>query len=188
LLSMSSDGTVNEPAAKLGEALLHAARIAEAMTGADPRIRVLSAAGLFESLPGGRQVFVEAPEIGRVVRRPLVSAPQTGPMLLEQLVATAEELATPAPDDPIRPMPAPVRQPPRSLLPLDALLEAVGRARAGLQARRKGQPSPEREKKRQELVLALQAYVGALEAWPLPVPYALRTELRLHQGLLRGPR
>jgi hypothetical protein len=56
-------------------ALLHAARIAEAMTGADPRIGVLSAADLFESMHGGREVFVEAPEIGCVVRRPLVSGP-----------------------------------------------------------------------------------------------------------------
>jgi len=42
--------------------------------------------------------------------------------------------------------------------------------------------------KRRELVLALDAYVDALEAWPLPVPYALRRELLTHQGLLRGPR
>jgi len=77
---------------------------------------------------------------------------------------------------------------PRSVLPLCALVEAVGTAREDLRARRAGQSNPEREMKRRELVLALDAYVLALEAWPLPVPYALRMELLMHQGVLRGPR
>lgn len=186
--SMSADVTDSEHTAELGLALLDAAQIAQAMPGTDPRIRVLSEAGLFESMPNGQATFVEVPEIHRSLRRPLVSGAQCGSVIIAQLVATAQGLAVSGaaqPGLPRAPGQAP-RQQPRSVLPLGALLEAVGTARAGLQARRAGQPSPERERKRRELVAALQAYVHALEAWPLPVPQALRTELRLHQGLLRG--
>lgn len=190
MFSMSADVTDCAGTAELGMALLDAAQIAEAMPGTDPRIRVLSEAGLFESMPGGQAAFVEDPAIHRALWRPLVSGPQSGLVIVAQLVATAEELATSAAAQPGPPLVQGQTSThrPRSLLPLGALLEAVGTARAGLQARRAGQPSPERETKRRELVAALQAYVHALEAWPLPVPQALRTELRLHQGLLRGPR
>lgn len=190
MFSMSADVTDSAGTAELGMALLDAAQIAEAMPGTDPRIRVLSEAGLFESMPGGQAAFIEVPEIHRTLRRPLVSGPQCGSVIIAQLVAIAEELDAPAAAQPWSP-PPPSRasgHQPRSLLPLGALLEAVGTARAGLQARRAGQPNAERETKRRELVAALQAYVDALEAWPLPVPQAMRTELRLHQGLLRGPR
>jgi hypothetical protein len=33
------------------------------------------------------------------------------------------------------------------------------------------------------MLQALEAYIGALESLRLPVPYALRDELRLHQQL-----
>ncbi|HET6915165.1 MAG TPA: hypothetical protein VFH56_03660 [Acidimicrobiales bacterium] len=175
---MSADVTDSSRTAELGMALLDAAQIAEAMPGTDPRIRVLSEAGLFESMPGGQAAFIEVPEIRRAVRRPLVCGPQRGTAIIAQLTATVAELTRGQ---------TPTNQP-RSLLSLGPLLEAVGRARAGLQARRAGPPGPEREGKRRELVLALQAYVHALEAWPLPVPQTLRSELRLHQAVLRGPR
>lgn len=71
--------------------------------------------------------------------------------------------------------------------PLGALLEAVCAARAELQACRAARPGPETEWKRQELVQALNAYVDGLEAWQLPVPRTLHSELLLHEGLLRRP-
>jgi hypothetical protein len=197
VFSMSADATDSPSTADLGMALLDAARIAEAMPSADPRIRVLSEAHLFESMPEGRAVFIEAAEIRRAVRRTLVSGPQDGASIIAELITTAWELAGAsggqsrralgqgqAPDTPER---APDWHEQRSLLSLSALLDAVVAARAGLQACRAGQPTTERETKRRDLVLALQAYVKALEAWPVPVPYTLRTELLLNQGLLHGP-
>ena len=195
--SMSADATDSAPTADLGMALLDAARMAEAMPSADPRIRLLSEAGLFESMPGGTAVFVEVAEIRRAVRRTLVSGPQNGSSIIAELMTAAAELLGPSAGRSIpldqddaagtagrAPDPRGQRRP----APLGALFEAVVGARAGLQACRAAQPIAEREDNRQVLVLALQAYVQALEAWPLPVPYALRTELLLHQGVLRGPR
>ena len=92
--SMSADVTDSEPTAQLGMALLDAAQIAEAMPGSDQRIRVLSEAGLFESMPGGQAAFVEVPAIRRSIQRPLVAGPQSGSMIIAQLVATARELAS----------------------------------------------------------------------------------------------
>jgi hypothetical protein len=195
--SMSADATDSASTADLGMALLDAARIAEAMSSADPRIKVLSEARLFESMPEGKAVFIEVAEIRRAVRRTLVSGPQDGASIIAELIRTANEL-TGSPGGRSRPPDrdeaastherAPDAHGQRRLLSLGALFEAVDVARAGLQACRAAQPSTEREIKRQDLVLALQAYVQALEAWPLPVPYALRTELALNQGLLRGSR
>lgn len=91
--STSADVTDSERTAELGMALLDAARIAEAMPSSDQRIRILSEAGLFESMPGGQAAFVEAPEIRRSVQRPLVAGPQSGSMIIAELVATAREFA-----------------------------------------------------------------------------------------------
>ena len=197
VFSMSADATDSPPTADLGMALLDAARIAEAMPSADPRIRVLSEAHLFESMPEGKAVFIEVAEIRRAVRRTLVSGPQDGATIIARLITTARELtgssgrqsgqaldqgeaadATEGARD---------SHGQRGLLSLSALFEAVDAARAGLQACRAGPPSTERETKRRDLVLALQEYVKALEAWPVPIPYTLRAELLLHQGLLHGP-
>ena len=197
LFSLSADATDSASTADLGMALLDAARIAEAMPSADPRIRVLSEARLFESMPEGKAVFIEVAEIRRAVRRTLVSGPQDGASIIAELIAAAGELIGSS-DGQSRPLDhdeaagaherAPDSHGQRRLLSLGSLFEAVDAARAGLQACRAAQPNTEREIKRRDLVLALQAYVQALEAWPLPVPYALRTELALNQGLLRGPR
>jgi len=197
VFSMSADATDSPSTADLGMALLDAARIAEAMPSADPRIRVLSEAHLFESMPEGKAVFIEVAEIRRAVRRTLVSGPQDGASIIARLITTARELtgssgrqsgqaldqgeaadATEGARD---------SHGQRGLLSLSALFEAVDAARAGLQACRAGPPSTERETKRRDLVLALQEYVKALEAWPVPIPYTLRAELLLHQGLLHGP-
>ena len=194
---MSADATDSASTADLGMALLDAARIAEAMPIADPRIRVLSEANLFESMPEGQAVFVEVAEIRRAVRRTLVSGPQDGSSIIAELIATAAELLGPAggrsgaldqDEAATTSGRAPNTHGQRRPAPLGALFAAVCTARAGMQACRAGQQSAEREVRRQDLVLALRAYVQALEAWPLPVPYALRTELHLHEGVLRGPR
>ena len=195
--SMSADVTDSASTADLGMALLDAARIAEAMSMADPRIRVLSEANLFESMPEGGAVFLEVAEIRRAVRRTLVSGPQDGSSIIAELVATAVELIgsstersrAPDQDEAVTTGGgAPHAHGHRRPAPLGALFEAVEEARAGMQVCRAAKQTAERESKRQDLVLALQAYVQALEAWPFPVPYALRTELLLHQGVLRGPR
>jgi hypothetical protein len=194
---MSADATDSPSTADLGMALLDAARIAEAMPSADPRIRVLSEAHLFESMPEGKAVFIEVAEIRRAVRRTLVSGSQDGASIIARLITTARELSGSSGRQSRRALDQgeaagateggrdPHGQ--RGLLSLSALFEAVDAARAGLQACRAGQPNTERETKRRELVLALQAYVKALEARPVPIPYALRAELLLHQGLLHGP-
>ncbi len=39
---------------------------------------------------------------------------------------------------------------------------------------------------RRMMLSALEDYIGALESLRLPVPYALRDELRLHQQLFGG--
>ena len=197
IFSMSADATDSPSTADLGMALLDAARIAESMPSADPRIRVLSEANLFESMPEGKAVFIEVAEIRRAVRRTLVSGPQDGASIIARLISTASELIGSSgrqsrrsldqdevADTPDR---AGDSHGQRGLLSLSALFEAVDAARAGLQACRAGPPSTERETKRRDLVLALQAYVKALEARPVPIPYTLRAELLLHQGLLHGP-
>lgn len=194
--SMSADVTDSASTADLGMALLDAARIAEAMSSADPRIRILSEARLFESMPEGKAAFVEVSEIRRAVRRTLVAGPQDGASIIAELIATASELTGSSAGRSVPSLDqddaagtdewARDSHGPRSLPPLGALCEAVDAARAGLHACRAGQPSAERQIRRRELVLALRAYVDALEAWPLAVPHALRTELQLHEGLLRG--
>jgi hypothetical protein len=195
---MSADATDSAPTADLGMAMLDAARIAEAMPSADPRIRVLSEAGLFESMPDDEAVFVELAEIRRAVRRTLVAGPRDGASIIARLITTAEELTGSSDRQSRRaldqgegagtPEQAPDSQRQRRLLSLGALFEAVEAAREGLLGCRAAGPSTDRETRRRDLVVALQAYVRALEAWPLPVPYALHAELVLHEGLLRGPR
>lgn len=193
---MSADATDSASTADVGMALLDAARIAEAMPSADPRIRTLSEANLFESMPGDEAVFIEVADIRRTLRRTLVSGPQDGPSIIAQLITTAGKLRGPSgsrsrPPDPDEAAGTHERAPDsherHRLLSLGALFDAVEAARAGLQACRAAKPSTDWETKRRDLVLALQAYVQALEQWPLPVPYALRAELLLHQGLLHGP-
>ncbi len=70
-------------------ALLDAAAIAVSMVPGDDRLRLLSEAGLFESMPEGHALFLETPEIRAAIQRPLVSDRQTGADIIAQLVATA---------------------------------------------------------------------------------------------------
>ena len=93
--SMSADVTDVDRTAEAGMALLDAAAVADAMTRDDARIRALSEAGLFESMPDGQALFVESPAIRAAIQRPLVSRPQAGVEIIAGLVATVS-----APDGP----------------------------------------------------------------------------------------
>lgn len=73
--------------------MLDAAVIAESLPSDDAGIRVLSEAGLFESMPGGRALFVEAAAIRAAVLRALVSEAQDGRAIIAKLVATAARLS-----------------------------------------------------------------------------------------------
>jgi hypothetical protein len=92
--SMSADVTDVDSTAEAGMALLDAAAVAEALSSDDGRIRILSEAGLFESMPDGEARFLETPQVSAAIRRTLVSAPQGGEEILSELVAAV------APDEP----------------------------------------------------------------------------------------
>ncbi len=87
--SLSADvGDVDSTAAA-GMALLDAAAIAEAMTSHDPRLKALSEAGCFESMPHDSARFLESPQIHAAILRTLVSESQPGMKIIAELVATA---------------------------------------------------------------------------------------------------
>jgi hypothetical protein len=181
VFSMSADVTNSARTAEAGMALLDAAEVAEAIPAGDARIRILSEAGLFESMPQGGAVFVESPEIRRSVRRPLVASHEGGTAIIAGLVATAEALDRHAG----------ARRPGRGLsgeapppIPLHLLSDAVRVARLRLRGLRPRVTPTEVARAREDLILALESYVDALELWSFPVPYTLRSELRLHRGLL----
>lgn len=68
--------------------------------------------------------------------------------------------------------------------PLNVLSRSVREARAAVHQHRHGPVVPtELAGARRELILALQDYTSALEDRHLPVPSALRAELRLHSQL-----
>ncbi len=93
--SMSADVTGVASTAEAGMALLDAAVIAESLPTDDAGIRVLSEAGLFESMSGGRAAFVEVPAIRAAVLRALVSGEEDGAAIIAKLVATAATLDEP---------------------------------------------------------------------------------------------
>jgi hypothetical protein len=87
--SLSADITDLSTTADAGMALLDAAAIADSMHSDDPRLKALSAAGLFESAPDGQAIFVETVDVRAAIRRPIASGPQDGPAILTLLVNTA---------------------------------------------------------------------------------------------------
>jgi hypothetical protein len=89
--SLSADVMESQSTASAGMALLDAAHIADAMTPNDPRLALLSEAGLFESMPEGRAVFLETSQIRAAIQRPLVRDPQGGEQIIAHLVATVSE-------------------------------------------------------------------------------------------------
>lgn len=95
--SLSADVTGVAGTAEAGMVLLDAALIAEALPTSHAGLRVLSEAGLFESMPDGKAAFVEIPEIRAAIQRALVSDAESGAAVIAKLVATAAVL-----DDPPR--------------------------------------------------------------------------------------
>jgi len=68
--------------------------------------------------------------------------------------------------------------------PLNVLAVRLREAREFVAQHRHGPVGSEAAAGSRRMMLqALEDYIGALEARRLPVPYALRTELRLHQQL-----
>ncbi|MDI6908561.1 hypothetical protein [Nocardioides sp.] len=67
---------------------------------------------------------------------------------------------------------------------LGTLLLRVRRARSAVEQCRNGRVArDELADARHELMLALQAYVSALERRKLPVPWRMQAELKLHRDL-----
>lgn len=77
--------------------------------------------------------------------------------------------------------------PPVVLRPLARLLKDVVDARAALARARMmpGSRTDAGDEARARVLSAIEAYTAALEAQRLPVPYALRDELRIRRGVSR---
>lgn len=189
-LSLSDDATALAGTSETGMALLDAAFIAEAIPASDPRLRLLSEAGLFESPPHGDVAFVDRPEIREALRRPLTSDREGAAGIITKLLATAAAFheppaalheARPGAPDP-RPNDRVGATRPISL---QALGNEIHDARSAHQRHRRSPASADLENSRHHLVLALENYVAALEDRNLPVPRSIHAELQLLRGLLR---
>ena len=97
--SLSADARDAAYTAEAGMVLLDAAVIAESLPAHHAGLRVLSEAGLFESMPQGKAVFVEVPEIRAAVQRALVSEEEDGAAIIAKLIATAAALDDPPDGD-----------------------------------------------------------------------------------------
>lgn len=87
--SLSADVNNAPETAEAGLALLDGALLAAEMRPDDPRLRALSEAGLFESMPDGEARFLETEAIRATIQRPIVGEPQSGEAILALLVAAA---------------------------------------------------------------------------------------------------
>ncbi|HEU5043471.1 MAG TPA: hypothetical protein VFT75_04990 [Nocardioidaceae bacterium] len=181
--SRSADVIDSSTTPRVGIALLDAALIAHAMAADDPRITALSEAGRFESMPGGTARFVETAAVRAAFQRPIVGPAQDGGAILALLVATAT-----APDPPTDPRvhvttalgrrhPMPYRLAQRRV--------ELARARSFAALRRQGPQVANGDARAAaaKLLACLEAYVAEMLAQHLPVPPALRDELRLRRRL-----
>ncbi|HEX7746786.1 MAG TPA: hypothetical protein VF462_16180 [Micromonosporaceae bacterium] len=87
--SFSADVTDEQQIAHAGMALLDASTMAAKLLPTDERLAALSEAGLFETMPGGKAVFLETAELRAAIQRPLSGTPMTGQQILALLVDTA---------------------------------------------------------------------------------------------------
>lgn len=87
--SFSADVNDAQTTAQAGMTLLDAALLAEAMPEGDRRLKELSEAHCFESLPEREALFLETPAIRSAVQRPLAGEPMTGVQVIDLIVATA---------------------------------------------------------------------------------------------------
>jgi hypothetical protein len=92
-LSLSADVSDSDVTARAGMALLDAAQIAASMPPHDIRLTALSEAGLFETMPESRAVFLETQEVHAVVYRAVAGGAQSGAAVIELIVATARRKA-----------------------------------------------------------------------------------------------
>jgi hypothetical protein len=86
--SLSADVTKEQHIARAGMALLDAAKIAEGLSPTDARLKALSEAGRFETMPNGHALFLETAELRAAVQRPLAGAPMSGHEILRLIVDT----------------------------------------------------------------------------------------------------
>jgi hypothetical protein len=89
--SLSADVTDEQHIARAGMALLDAAHIARELPPEDDRLKVLSEAGRFETMPDHTARFVETEQLRAAVQRPLSGESMTGNAILELIVETARE-------------------------------------------------------------------------------------------------
>jgi hypothetical protein len=87
--SLSADVNNEQHIARAGMALLDAALVAEHLSATDERLAALSEAGLFETMPDGKALFLETGEVRAAVQRPLAGTSMSGPEVLHLLVYTA---------------------------------------------------------------------------------------------------
>jgi hypothetical protein len=87
--SLSADVSGEQEIARAGMALLDASRIAAKLLPTDERLTALSEAGLFETMPDRKAIFLETPELRAAIQRPLAGTPMSGPDILALLVDTA---------------------------------------------------------------------------------------------------
>lgn len=87
--SLSADVSDEQQIAHAGMALLDASRIAADLQPTDERLTALSEAGLFETMPDEKAIFLETAELRAAIQRPLSGTPMSGHEILALLVATA---------------------------------------------------------------------------------------------------
>lgn len=87
--SLSADVRDEQQIAHAGMALLDASRIAAELQPTDERLTALSEAGLFETMPDEKAIFLETAELRAAIQRPLSGSPMSGHEILALLVATA---------------------------------------------------------------------------------------------------
>jgi hypothetical protein len=87
--SLSADVTDEQQTAHAGMALLDASRLAAELQPNDERLTALSEAGLFETMPDKRAIFLETAELRAAIQRPLSGTLMSGHEILALLVATA---------------------------------------------------------------------------------------------------
>jgi hypothetical protein len=88
---MSADVNVQQHTARAGMALLDAALLAERLTSNDYRLRLLSEAGRFETMPDETFVVVESAGMRAVLQRPLAGVSLTGDEVLTSLARAASD-------------------------------------------------------------------------------------------------
>lgn len=90
-LSLSADTTGEQHIARAGMALLDAAMLAEHLPATDPRLRALSLAERFETMPNGASRFIDTPDVPAALLRPISGSSMSGEQILNLLVGIATD-------------------------------------------------------------------------------------------------